>query len=500
MDSNTDTGEHFLGPVPDSGATLFRLEVERREDLRRRGPISTGCPEIDDALLSVGGFERGSVVGVSAEVVDFGVLFGLQTIARALVFGHGDSTGEFVRKVAVVTTLPAATILPILRDVVRSQALIKFGPGHVGVDGEVRRCLELISISRVFDIEGLWEVLLELGGGLSETVSRRDGDRFMSPPVPGAERLSENERDESDFTDETRRKKDYVESGAEREEGDPIDNVPLEFPPEPPASSPSPVTELPPLRIGPELRPPIPRAEILDSEDEEPFSSPLSSPPPSTIAPRSASPSEERPQAPNNQDPHPTQPSIPSPESRPIFKPQDPQSKPPTPEIILITHFAALLTTLFTHHDKKDAHATLQRLSSHLHNLARSAGPLILLLNTTTTTTTTAAHAQKPHPLDPSLRSIFNQARRTKPAFGLTFAQLLDLHLLCTRHPRTRDDAEALVTGVGTEDVCYAWVVEALLDELGACGTSRSREGRWAAVDVRGGVRLVDAFSHGRRD
>jgi len=34
-----------------------------------------------------------------------------------------------------------------------------------GVDEEVRRCLEMVAISRVFDVEGLWEVLGEVGRG-----------------------------------------------------------------------------------------------------------------------------------------------------------------------------------------------------------------------------------------------------------------------------------------------------------------------------------------------
>lgn len=62
------------GLVPVSGAALYAREIERREELRERGVVSTGCSEIDDALLLGGGFERGCVVGVSAEELDFGIL------------------------------------------------------------------------------------------------------------------------------------------------------------------------------------------------------------------------------------------------------------------------------------------------------------------------------------------------------------------------------------------------------------------------------------------
>ena len=134
-------------------------------------------------------------------------------------------------------------------------------------------------------------------------------------------------------------------------------------------------------------------------------------------------------------------------------------------------------------------------------------------------------------PLDPTLRSIFNNhssnsirgnqgaatGRVNKPAYGATFAGLLDAHLLCTRVPRARADAEALLAapGAATATARYAWVVEVLMDEVGVWDwlredgevalapastekevrwRRRSREQRWGAVDVRDGVRIVDAF------
>lgn len=74
--SNSNAAEATPAPTlaPISGATLFTQESARRKSLHRKGAIPTGCPEIDDALLLGGGFERGCVVGVSAEDVDFGVL------------------------------------------------------------------------------------------------------------------------------------------------------------------------------------------------------------------------------------------------------------------------------------------------------------------------------------------------------------------------------------------------------------------------------------------
>ena len=68
-----------LDPVP--AAALYELEVARRRGLLRPlkatgagARFGTGCAEVDREVLGGGGFERGSVVGVSAEEVDFGVL------------------------------------------------------------------------------------------------------------------------------------------------------------------------------------------------------------------------------------------------------------------------------------------------------------------------------------------------------------------------------------------------------------------------------------------
>lgn len=63
---------HFsLDPVP--GSVLLEQEVVRRDGLNQRGNITTGCRELDDGAL-LGGFERGCVVGLSAEDEEIGLL------------------------------------------------------------------------------------------------------------------------------------------------------------------------------------------------------------------------------------------------------------------------------------------------------------------------------------------------------------------------------------------------------------------------------------------
>lgn len=199
------------------------------------------------------------------------------------------------------------------------------------------------------------------------------------------------------------------------------------------------------------------------------------------------------------------------------------------PDIIVVTHFSSLLTSLFTHRDRAAAHAALQLLSSHLRCLSRTlaSSPLILLLNSTSSSSFSSSNALAKaaydatklpqQQQDPTLRSIFNPpplcipgyssgSRRNKPTFGLVFTQFLDIHLLCTRIPRSCADAEALYAASATTSSSlvlppkpprFVTVVEVLLDEVGVwqgrTGERQSREQRWAAVDTAG-CRIRDAF------
>ena len=377
----------------------------------------------------------------------------------------------------IITTLSASTLLPVLRDVLKTQILpTQHSPADVNT--QLKACLERVALSRVFDINGLWEVLGELD------LPTQMPDPSLSPEIQRHEKLqSESEIDE-------------------------------------------------------ETLPSIGETEILDSQDEGGLSSPESTR--ETLA-KPAAP-ERKASVP------PKQPNLIPDEAR--------KNVPPIPDIILITHMSSLLATLFTHREKASAHTTLQLMASHMRYLTRSpehGGPLFLILNSTTSSaapndsTAAAANAEgpprsspepslrptsrpnPPKPLDPTLRSIFNPppqsygydappTRRNKPSFGLVFTQLLDMHLLCTRVPKRRADAEVLYAppssdaslthgegdaGPSAKQVEYATVVEVLLDEVGAWevggrGRRRSREQRWGAVEVwrmeGGKVRVVDAF------
>ncbi|KAK2075307.1 hypothetical protein P8C59_009442 [Phyllachora maydis] len=346
------TSHSALDPVPAS--LLAARETARRDGCMRKGTIRTGCAEVDETVL-LGGFERGCVVGVSAEDDRFALQLGLQSIAHALVAAPAAAAPA----ARIITTQATAALAPALRACVVAQLLVQQQQQQQqqqDVDARAKALLRRVSLSRVFDVQGLWEALREL----------------------------------------------------EHEAG-------------------------------------------------------------------------------------------------------------PAPDVILITHMAGLMKALFAAH-KASAHATLQRLASHLRQAARApprGGPLVMVLNATgaaspgPASTTAAAK-----PLDPTLRSIFDAppARRSRPAFGLVFTQMLDMHLLCTRVPRDRADAQAVAgasSGGGVASGArFVWVVECLLDEIGvweeeeeeqgreerARKGRRCREQRWGAVDFDGEYRLVDAF------
>lgn len=71
----SQASSHFpLEPI--SASVLAEAERKRRDALGELGRCSTGCAELDDHVLLGGGFERGCVVGLSAEEEDVGVLVG----------------------------------------------------------------------------------------------------------------------------------------------------------------------------------------------------------------------------------------------------------------------------------------------------------------------------------------------------------------------------------------------------------------------------------------
>lgn len=531
--NHSQASSHFpLDPV--SGAVLFEQEARRRDLHNSCGRLlTTGCRELDIEVLC-GGFERGCVVGISAEESQggegggVGLVLALQTLARRCVI-RAAAQQDVPTRAMVITTLSMGALLPLLRDVFRAQlAAAAVGGGDKA--GLLKRLLEGVQIARVFDIPGLWEVLGDL------------------------DRLVEEEEE-----DQRHDQEDAVMRPEKLPSSSPLSDPPSSLPDEPPWETTN--------EAGATSRttPPGHRDEIQDSEDEdEQGSSPLSRPGDASgllsagqpapehhhVPPSSSSktpPADLPRQAPATPAVGPT-PQIPTAAHSTEGRPQQDglaSTSSRCPEIIIITHMSHLLSTLFQQREKSTAHQTLQLLSSHIRHLTRApeyGGPLVMLLNSTTSSDNNSnppggaaaapdrpdrppppppaagdpsapAAAPKNKTLDPSLRSIFNpppsaaasgpsyyaydtpprrSVRQNKPSFGLVFTQLLDMHLLCTQVPKAkRDNAEealyaapAAATGVipptkkaAAAVAAHGWVVEALLDEIGVW------EGRAAVVE-----------------
>ncbi|XEV03846.1 hypothetical protein FSHL1_009133 [Fusarium sambucinum] len=397
----SQANSHFpLEPIPAS--VLAEKEAHRRDAVALLGSCKTGCVVVDEDVL-LGGFDRASIVGVSAEDEELGVQLGLQTLAHSLCEGT-------VTNGLLITPKPTSVMLTGLRDAVKVE--LQKRAGTEDIKARLRECLDKVMLSRVFDLDGLWEVLADL-------------DR--SAPV----------EEEAVLLHQKKETQKQVATEAQVE-------------------------------------------EIQDSQDEDD---------------EAFSPIQQASQP-------------------PLQEEKLPSKAAQHPEVIVMTHFSSLLTSLFAHRERSAARTALQLLGSHLRDLSRNlpSNPLILLLNSTSSSfsspasTTTATSPAKQAFIDPTLRSIFNppsatgySSRRTKPNFGLSFTQLLDLHILCTRIPKKRTVAERVVQPRSGEEAKMVWAVEVLLDEMGVwegrMGPRVGREQRWTVIDVVKG-RIERAFDN----
>ncbi|KAF7898719.1 hypothetical protein EAF00_005165 [Botryotinia globosa] len=450
---------------PITADQLLELEERQRALFNGKGSgparIRTGCQEIDNYVLCAGkdrlegGFERGIVVGLSAADGDESTssrVISLNLIASVLLQHidlvnviqdfQSESMNKRKSKVVVIDTTGSFN-LPLLVKILRSRLLkgryemrsrnditmnLKDGQNtdgsaEIDIQKEVNALLELVAISRVFDIEGLWEVLSELGR--PNDLFRNNGDdQEMPTTIPS-------------WTSKPVAKKT-----------EPLQKIP---------------------------------EEICDSEDEDIELTPPPPPPPPLA-------------------------KLPAP--TPI-----PSSTETSPEILIIDSMHHLITHLFTHSEKVSAHNLLSLLSRTLHTLTHTQNILTILHNTTTSTKSTFANyhssRQPPH-LPPTIHSIFSSPAQ-KPSLGRIFDDFLDIHIMISKLPKKRGDAEMLygrdenTSHVGSEDVAYSFVFEVLRDECPVLGGERKlgrrfgdREQRWGVFEMGDqGMELLDAFKTG---
>ncbi|KAF7952560.1 uncharacterized protein EAE97_002057 [Botrytis byssoidea] len=437
---------------PITADQLLELEERQRVLFNEKGSgparIRTGCQEIDNYVLCAGkgkldgGFERGIVVGLSAADGDESTssrVISLNLIASVLsqhidlvdVIQNFQSelTNKSKPKVVVIDTTGSFN-LPLLVKILRTRLLkrryemrsrnditMNLNNGQntdestgIDIQKEVNALLELVAISRVFDIEGLWEVLSELGRP-DDLFRKNEDDQEMPATIPS-------------------RTSKPVEGKTE-----PLHKIP---------------------------------DEICDSEDED---IELTPPPP----------------------PPPVKPQV----LTPI-----PSSTETSPEILIIDSMHHLITHLFTHSEKVSAHNLLSLLSHTLHTLTRTQNILTILHNTTTSTKPTFANqhsSRQPPPPPPTIHSIFTSPAQ-KPSLGRIFDDFLNLHIMISKLPKKRGDAEMLyargenTSHVGSEDVAYSFVFEILRDECPVLGGERKvgrrfgdREQRWGVFEMGDG-------------
>ncbi|EPE26415.1 hypothetical protein GLAREA_02328 [Glarea lozoyensis ATCC 20868] len=179
--------------IPITADLLLELELKQRERFGGER-VSTGCGLLDglfDGGVGGGGetgsmrgdegdggnktrddrnhgrgVERGIVLGVSAEGREGeGVLLSL-SLLTSLLLSHlttSDAAEPIIQILDTTGTFPLTTLLHVLKSRL-SQTLTSTHkpPNPKEITTNLTKALETISITRVFDIKGIWEILSEL--------------------------------------------------------------------------------------------------------------------------------------------------------------------------------------------------------------------------------------------------------------------------------------------------------------------------------------------------
>ncbi|KAH6604115.1 hypothetical protein Trco_007561 [Trichoderma cornu-damae] len=180
---------HHQTPSPVSASALASVEKQRRDLVRSLGPCRSGCEDLDEYVLLGGGFERGSVVGISAEEEDaVGVTLGFQVLACSLL-------DETVQKVRVVTPKLTSTIVVMLTNGITAELKARGVTARDEIEARLRGCLDRIMLSRIFDMDGLWEVLAEVEAEAA-AASGAPRDETRAPTASAEIRDSQDEDEE----------------------------------------------------------------------------------------------------------------------------------------------------------------------------------------------------------------------------------------------------------------------------------------------------------------
>lgn len=328
---------------------LRQRQVDLPSGLEHR-KLMTGLADVDDYLLQ-GGIQRGCVVGISSggasaangsgrrrnpnaqetpEGLGAGRLIILHALVRALLdhpFSQAsiiDSTGSF----------PLALLARVVRWQIARENQRKQRSGTEGsnqlrdnreesLDSKVISILERVSITRVFDIEGLWEVLGEVCHGAEHHDSTAKANYGINTPV------EESKSSHKASTDVPGRSA----SGKQEDE----------------------------------LARPALSPEIMDSEDEDDDLDTDNGSIQSTGSPKLESDM--------NKESNATSDSPPFPKAA---------GKSMPTEIVMVDNMATLINDLFGRTERGAAHTLLMQLAHTLTSLTHSSNLTVFLLNTLT--------------------------------------------------------------------------------------------------------------------
>lgn len=159
------------------------------------------------------------------------------------------------------------------------------------------------------------------------------------------------------------------------------------------------------------------------------------------------------------------------------------------------------------------AHSLLQSFTTNLLSITKRHNILCLILNSTLSTPAPNTHARQNsayathgnHSISPS---IFASNNHLRPSLGALFSSLPELHLLLSRLPTRRQDAELLYGGADSNEegprattrVQHSYILEVIKDEQGVRVADEdgmrwvNREQKWGAFEIHDEVVLRDTF------
>ncbi|TQS36839.1 hypothetical protein Golomagni_02701 [Golovinomyces magnicellulatus] len=180
---NPIRGDHLLSSeeAAKKGATNVNKGYE--------GGVSCACVEIDELLG--GGIEKKYVAGISCEGIE-GKIFILNLLSSILIAHVKASPSQTPLTKAIIVDSTGLFPLNLFVSILKSRLIAENASSTSDIHGsnqdkyittcnQMRRCLEMVNISRIFDIDGLWEILGETEQSKDIRTRNKDFSLALSP-------------------------------------------------------------------------------------------------------------------------------------------------------------------------------------------------------------------------------------------------------------------------------------------------------------------------------